>query len=404
MNSLLLPVSLGFNLIDSNRDRYPSRLREAAGFACERFPDSSWDFGYKSVYYRMNRIRLYWTMQVLGWGGVALMQIVLASLSQTGIAPVQIRALLALAAFNLLVTHFFRYIIKRYDWFQLKIPSLVLQTLLAMLVLSLINIGAQILINITFGTLNPREDFQNLVLLANFFVAFLFYAIWFLLYFLFHFLDNYNSALKYEAKISQIRLNHLKSQLNPHFLFNALNSVRALVDEDPQKAKNAITKISSMLRYSLMMDKNQTIDFEEELSTVKDYLLLESIRFEDRLQVRYLIEDGAYSYKIPPMMLQTIVENAIKHGISNLVQGGMIEIKCKVGVKDHLYIQVKNSGVLKSPVNLKSSATGGHGLSNTVERLKLIYGKEASFRIFNAENQFVVTEIKIPKQKFNFES
>src|SRR5690606_21948627 len=165
-------------------------------------------------------------------------------------------------------------------------------------------------------TLNPAEDFKILVVLANIFLAFLLFALWFVMYFLVHFLDNYNTSLKYEAKINEIRLNHLKSQLNPHFIFNALNSVRALVDEDPIKPKTAITRISNMLRFSLMMDKKQTIEFGEELNTVKDYLELESIRFEERLEVVYHIEDESYSYKIPPMMLQTIVENGIKHGVS----------------------------------------------------------------------------------------
>ena len=89
-----------------------------------------------------------------------------------------------------------------------------------------------------------------------------------MLYFLFHFLDNYNQSLKYQAKINEIQLNHLKSQLNPHFIFNALNSVRALVDEDPSKAKQAITQLSNILRFSLMMDKKRTIDFENEINTV----------------------------------------------------------------------------------------------------------------------------------------
>ncbi|HCD88074.1 MAG TPA: histidine kinase, partial [Algoriphagus sp.] len=311
----------------------------------------------------MNRIRLYWLLQILGWGSIAFVQILFASLSSTGINQVQVWGFIVLAVFYLLSTHFIRYIIKTYDWFKLSIPQLLLQSVLAMLALSLVNVVVQILINIAFGILNPQNDFQLLVISANLFIAFLFYAMWFLLYFLFHFLDNYNNTLKYEAKINQIRLNHLKSQLNPHFIFNALNSVRALVDEDPDKAKNAITRISNILRFSLMMDKKQTIDFEDELNTVKDYLMLESIRFEERLQVEYQIEDEAFNYKIPPMMLQTIVENAIKHGISNLVKGGIIEIKCREGLEDDLYIQVKNSGYLKTPPSLKPKADGGHGLS-----------------------------------------
>jgi signal transduction histidine kinase len=350
----------------------------------------------------MNRERLYWILQILGWGGFAFVIIFLASLS-SGISAIQIWAFVVLAIFNLLSTHFLRYIVKTYNWFKLNIPQLLLQSLLSLLALSCVNLVAQILINVAFGTLNPIEDFRVLVILANLFQAFLFYAVWFLLYFLFHFLDNYNTSLKYEAKINEIRLNHLKSQLNPHFIFNALNSVRALVDEDPVKAKSAITRISNMLRFSLMMDKKQTIDFAEELNIVKDYLELESIRFEERLTIHYHIEHEAYGYKIPPMMLQTIVENAVKHGISNLVKGGLIEIKCREGLNDDLYIQVKNSGHLDQVPSLKSKGDAGHGLSNTVQRLKLIYGTNASFRIFNSGNQFVITEIKIPKQKVTFE-
>lgn len=350
----------------------------------------------------MNRIRLYWILQIFGWGSFAFVNIVFASLSQ-GVSPVQLWAFIALAAFYLVSTHALRHVVKAYDWFKLGILRLLVQTLAALLALSIVNVLAQILINLAFGTLNPNEDFRALVIIVNLFVSFLYYAFWFLLYFLFHFLDNYNNSLKYEAKINEIRLNHLKSQLNPHFIFNALNSVRALVDEDPEKAKTAITRISNMLRFSLMMDKKQVIDFSDELATVKDYLALESIRFEERLEVIYQIEEESFNYKIPPMMLQTIVENAIKHGISNLVKGGLIEIKCREGLLDELYIQVKNSGFLNTNHKNAQKAEGGHGIENTKQRLKLLYGDKSSFRIFNAGNQFVITEIKIPKQRVTLE-
>jgi sensor histidine kinase YesM len=350
----------------------------------------------------MNRIRLYWILQILGWGSFAFVNIFFASLSQ-GISAVQLWAFVVFAGFYLLSTHAMRYIVKEYGWFKFGILRLLIQTILALLVLAVANVLAQILINLAFGTLKPDEDFRSLLIAVNLFVSFLYYAFWFLLYFLFHFLDNYNSSLKYEAKINEIRLNHLKSQLNPHFIFNALNSVRALVDEDPNKAKIAITRISNILRFSLMMDKKQVIDFADELATVKDYLGLEAIRFEERLELIYQIEEEAYSYKIPPMMLQTIVENAIKHGISNLVKGGLIEIKCREGLHDELYIQVKNSGFLNPNSSKSKKEEGGHGIENTRQRLKLLYGESASFRIFNSGNQFVITEIKIPKQRVTLE-
>ena len=350
----------------------------------------------------MNRSTLYWLLQVLGWGSFAFVNVFFASLSE-GISPLQTWAFVALAAFYLLSTHAFRLLIKSYGWFRLGIFRLIAQVLVAVGVMAVSNVLAQVLINLSFGTLNPGFDFRALVISVNLFVSFLYYGFWVLLYFVFHFLDNYNTTLRYEAKINEIRLNHLKSQLNPHFIFNALNSVRALVDEDPVKAKSAITRISNMLRFSLMMDKKQVIDLADELATVKDYLALESIRFEERLQVEYQIEDGSYAYKIPPMMLQTIVENAIKHGISNLVKGGLIEIKCREGLQEELYIQVKNSGQYAPLPASKRREEEGNGIENTQQRLALLYGDQASFRIFNSGDQFVITEIKIPKQRLTLD-
>lgn len=350
----------------------------------------------------MNRSKLYWLLQVLGWGSFAFVNVFFASLSE-GVTPIQAGAFVALAVFYLLSTHAFRLLVKSHGWIRLPVFQLLAQVLVAVAVLAVGNVLAQVLINLAFGTLNPGFDFRALVISVNLFVSFLYYGFWVLLYFSFHFLDTYNTTLRYEAKINEIRLNHLKSQLNPHFIFNALNSVRALVDEDPSKAKTAITRISNMLRFSLMLDKKQVIDFAEELATVKDYLALESIRFEERLQVEYQIEEGAYGYKIPPMMLQTIVENAIKHGISNLVKGGLIEIKCREGVEEELYVQVKNTGHYQPGSSRKQKGEEGHGLDNTKQRLALLYGKKASFRIFNAAGQFVITEIKIPKQRLTLD-
>jgi len=177
--------------------------------------------------------------------------------------------------------------------------------------------------------------------------------------------------------------------------------VRALVDENPVKAKSAITQLSNILRYSLVMDNKRLISFEDEFNTVKDYLNLEKIRFEERLNINYDIDERVFRYKIPPMMLQTIVENAIKHGISNLVKGGNIDLKCTVGTDDKLFITVKNSGQLKAHTPKKKYE--GHGINNTVQRLKLIYGNKASFKIYNSGVDFVITEIKIPKQTLTLE-
>lgn len=348
----------------------------------------------------MNRNRLYWVLQIVGWSGFSLINLLFVSLAR-GITAVQVGAYFSLAFFYLISTHAFRHVMKEQGWFNLPIARLTANALISLLVLSLANTFAQVLINLAFDTLNVLEDLQPLIILVNVFISFLYYSLWAMMYFLFHFLDNYNTSLKYQAKINEIKLNHLRSQLNPHFIFNALNSVRALVDENPLKAKSAITQLSNILRYSLVMDNKTLISFEDEFNTVKDYLNLEKIRFEERLNINYEIEEKAYRYQLPPMMLQTIVENAIKHGISNLVKGGHVNLKCAVGEDDKLIICVKNSGQLKPTNNKKKSE--GHGINNTVQRLKLIYGNKASFKIFNSGNEYVITEIKIPKHSLTLE-
>ena len=196
--------------------------------------------------------------------------------------------------------------------------------------------------------------------------------------------------------MNEMHLNQLKAQLNPHFIFNALNSMRALVDEEPVKAKVAITQLSNILRNSLIMDKKRVISFEDELSTVRDYLALESIRFEERLEVKYNVETGSEHFAIPPMMIQTLVENAIKHGVSNLMAGGLVELNTRID-KSKLTIIIRNSGQLVNGKKKRKKGSG-YGLANTKERLKLIYSGEASFRIYNENDKFVVTEIKIPQR------
>jgi two-component system LytT family sensor kinase len=193
--------------------------------------------------------------------------------------------------------------------------------------------------------------------------------------------------------VKEIELKNLKSQLNPHFIFNALNSIRALVDENPRGAKLAINQLSSLLRNSLVTEKKGLTSFEEELKLVKDYLGLESIRFEERLRTEIDLDPESRDFLVPPLMIQTLVENGIKHGISKLTEGGLVQIKTKVD-GDHLTIQIRNSG--KLALNGHKTESGGLGLENTRQRLKLIYGEDASFRILAENDNFVLTEIIIP--------
>jgi LytS/YehU family sensor histidine kinase len=206
--------------------------------------------------------------------------------------------------------------------------------------------------------------------------------------------EKTNASLKYEAAIFEIELNQLKSQLNPHFIFNALNSIRALVDEDPDKSKTAITQLSNILRNSLVVNRRKLIDLKDEIKTVMDYLALESVRFEERLSVFYNIDPATTSCQVPPLMLQTLVENGIKHGISKLTYGGQIRISARINEDNNLEIEIRNSGQFSGN---GSSGTTGLGIENTRRRLDLLYGSRSQFQIRNEDDATVLTRIIIPQ-------
>src|SRR5262245_28565029 len=147
-----------------------------------------------------------------------------------------------------------------------------------------------------------------------------------------------------------------------------------------------------MRQNSLLTKKKGLTRFEDELRLVSDYLGLESIRFEERLVTEFDIDPESLDFLVPPLMVQTLVENGIKHGISKLTAGGVIQMKTLVK-NDRLTIQVRNSGHYVNGMKRNSS---GLGLDNTRQRLKLIYGNNASFRILSENDTFVLTEIEIP--------
>ena len=181
-------------------------------------------------------------------------------------------------------------------------------------------------------------------------------------------------------------------------MFNAMNSIRALVDENPAKSKDAITQLSNILRNTLQMGKNKVIPFDEELKIVNDYLALESIRYEERLKTLVKIDPQSKNFQVPPLMIQTLIENGIKHGISKLVAGGIIEMETSVE-NNSLLIKIKNSGQLIQ----SSDSDSGFGIKNTLQRLHLLYGADASLKISNLNSTIVLTELIIPKNVLTYE-
>ena len=220
--------------------------------------------------------------------------------------------------------------------------------------------------------------------------------VWNLIYFIYHYVESNRrqqlDTLRLEAMVKSLELKTIKSHINPHFIFNSLNSIRALVDENPQRARTAITELSNILRSSMQAEKMETVPLQQELDIVKDYLALEHMRFEERLQIELNINDRTLHQPVPPMMLQTLVENAIKHGISKQINGGLIRIISDFKNGQHELV-VQNSGKLNGN---HIDNEDGFGIKSTKDRLSLLYQGKANFEIHDMEGGMVESRIIMP--------
>ncbi|MEO6328121.1 MAG: histidine kinase [Ginsengibacter sp.] len=224
--------------------------------------------------------------------------------------------------------------------------------------------------------------------------TFILIALWLLLYMVWHFVEKNRKdqldKLTLEKTVKELELKTIKSHINPHFIFNSLNSIRALVDENPERARTAITELSNILRSSMKAEKMETVPLHKELDLVKDYLALEQMRFEERLKVELKINEDTLEQPVPPMMLQTLVENAIKHGISRQINGGFIKICSDFNGKNHELV-VQNSGHLNGDVNVD-----GFGIKSTQDRLRFLYQGKATFEIKNIDGEMVESKVIMP--------
>jgi len=253
---------------------------------------------------------------------------------------------------------------------------------------------------------NTRGEwkYQDKTDLLGIYQNFLLIALWFLIYIVYHYFDKNRrdqlDRLKLESTVKELELKTIKSHINPHFIFNSLNSIRALVDENPERARTAITELSNILRSSMKAEKSETVSLQRELDIVKDYLALEHMRFEERLNVEMDIAPGTLGQQVPPMMLQTLVENSIKHGISKLVDGGVVRIAAAVK-GNTLELLVQNTGQLNGNFTGTNGSKifgdgQGFGIKSTQDRLNLMYQGKAHFEIKNMNNNMVESKVTMP--------
>ena len=343
---------------------------------------------------RKGHSRFYWPLQISGWAVYS----VVGMISSGIFGPTNIRTILMMifgSGLLLLATHLLRLRAKENGWTNLPLTKLLPRILVAAISIA---VATQLIMSVFLlwvFKLSTWEEYSFAILGLYIFQTSIILLLWSLIYFGFQFFRNYKMAevekWKLQASLADAELIALKSQINPHFIFNCLNNIRALVLEDHEKARDMIARLSDLLRYSLRFSQATTVALIDEIEIVRDYLELESIQAEERLRYTFNIDPETENREIPPMSIQLLVENAIKHGISRLPDGGSISIASKQNA-DHLEIAVSNTGEIQP----SSSASTGIGLKNAQDRLKLQFGETASLTLENVAPNQVAATIRIP--------
>lgn len=202
------------------------------------------------------------------------------------------------------------------------------------------------------------------------------------------------TARRQHAQLAEARLRVLKSQLQPHFLFNTLNTINAYVHTEPETAERIVDRLARLLRETLASGATQEVTLRAELAVLEPYLEIEQTRFEGRLRVRWSIESGTFDAAVPHFLLQPLVENAIRHGLAKRSAGGTVEIAAWRD-RDRLRIRVQDDGVGLHP-DFQSQRDWGVGLRNSHDRLQQLYGSRASLDLARVSGGGTAVLLRIP--------
>jgi len=343
--------------------------------------------------------RLYVVCQIGGWGLFFVLQVVFSLIFSRREEPHDplstLTMLVVVTTIGLLLTHYVRPVMNRWGWKQLGWRALVPRVLGISAVLSFLwsALGYGLIYGVLRMPWTPKYS-PALIFGLSWANGTTLFVGWLCVYYFYHLFDRFNRSeierLRLATSVKEAELRALKSQINPHFIFNSLNSLRGLIDENPDRARQAVTQLANLLRYSLQSGQLETVPFEDELRTVNDYLALEQVRHEDRLRVRLDIAPGVLGVAIPPMLLQTLVENAVKYGIAPRQEGGEIAIVARCD-PHQLRIQVTNPGTLAP-----RGGSTGVGLRNAAERLALLFGSHATLSLQEERPGAVTATVLVP--------
>lgn len=227
------------------------------------------------------------------------------------------------------------------------------------------------------------------------FMGYVMYTIYVIFFYAINYYQSLKEKIKKEAElkalIREAELSALKSQINPHFLFNSLNSIASLTVSDPEKAQEMVITLSTFMRYSLQHDQDEVVSLKDELENIKLYLSIEKVRFGKKLNPVFEIEEGCHDCQIPNMILQPLFENAIKYGVYEATGPVSIKTTCE-SKSNYILISIENDYEADSVKNRGE----GIGLRNIKQRLELIYGTADLLRITDNNSCFKV-ELSLPK-------
>ncbi|UAA40283.1 histidine kinase [Paraneptunicella aestuarii] len=342
-----------------------------------------------------DRERLFWLLHTCGWIGFALIYYIGSFLHD--MRPIWIFVIILNSIAGWVLTIPLRYVFRAVS--SLTPWKIVIAVMVSIYVISLLWTVAK---NVHYWEIykhgyRPDEWYMYLTNSAN---SVFLMTCWSGLYFG---IKNYQmlqkekqNALKASAMAHQAQIKMLRYQLNPHFLFNTLNAISTLIlMKDYETASGMVSRLSDFLRYSLDKDPIKKVPLQQEIKALELYLDIEKVRFDTRLTVDWQIQEEAKQALVPSLILQPLIENAIKYAISKLEMGGIIRIAAQVQDND-LLLQVEDNGPGANIVDGQLHRKNGVGLTNIRERLKSLYGSRYQFEIAHNEPTGVKVTIRIP--------
>jgi LytS/YehU family sensor histidine kinase len=297
--------------------------------------------------------------------------------------------------YAIVFTHGLRAVIRRRGWLARPPARAVMPLAVSALALGVLLTGCVVLVTVLQRGADSvfRQPGALTGLAINLTFA---AALWTLLYVSLstwlHHRQERQQAEALERSLNAARLKALEAQISPHFLFNCLNSLRGMIAEDTTRAQDMVTRLANILRHNLTQGTESTREpLGAQVDVIRDYLELEAVRFDERLRTTITLDPAAANQLVPAMLLQTLVENAIKHGIAHLPEGGDVAVRAQ-HAGDELVIAVENTGTLRPP----AAGSTGVGLGNLRERLRLLHGPAATCELRAVSPDRVRAEVRVP--------